>query len=403
MSPVLEYVLPLRRCPDDGPTAEAELTELTGYLRWLAGRVQVTVVDGSVPPLFARHAARWGRYVRHVPPDPWLRYANGKVNGVLTGLRLARHEKVIIADDDVRYDDRSLDAVARLLDRADLVRPQNHFRPLPWHARWDTGRSLLNRAFGADYPGTLGIRRSTFRAMGGYDGDVLFENLELIRTVRAYGGVELAPAGLYVRRLPPDSRRFWSQRVRQAYDDLAQPARLLLFLAVGPTLVGLTVRDRRVGVVGAAGVVGVVLALAERGRRRAGGTTVFPLGATLLAPVWVLERAACGWLAIGLRWGVGGVRYADRRLRIAAHSQRELTRRQAARRRTAEPPAVEPPAVLHRSAGPSGGSAVRVGRRQLNRPTARTSAVVDTPPPGSDPARRSPGTRQVGDYHHRTA
>lgn len=403
MTPDLEYVLPLRRLADDGPTAEAELTELAGYLRWLADRVQVTVVDGSAPPLFARHAARWGGYVRHVPPDPRVRCANGKVNGVLTGLRLARHEKVVVADDDVRYDDRSLDGVARLLDRADLVRPQNYFRPLLWHARWDTGRSLLNRAFGADYPGTLGIRRSTFRAMGGYDGDVLFENLELIRTVRAYGGVELAPAGLYVRRLPPDGRRFWSQRVRQAYDDLAQPARLLLFLAVGPTLVGLTVHGRRVGLVGAAGAVAVVLAFAERGRRRAGGTAVFPLGATLLAPVWVLERAVCAWLALGLRWGAGGVRYADRRLRVAAHSQRELTRRQAARRQAAEPPPAEPPAVRDQTAGPSGGSAVRGGRRYLNRQAARSSAGVDTPPPGSDPGRHSPGTQRADDYRHRTA
>ncbi|MEE6257440.1 glycosyltransferase [Plantactinospora sonchi] len=335
MNRSLEYVLPLRRYDGAGPAAEAELTELTGYLRWLSRRVEVTVVDGSAPALFARHAARWGRHVRHVPPDSRFRYANGKVNGVLTGLRLARHEKVIIADDDVRYDNRSLDAVARLLDRADLVRPQNYFRPLPWHARWDTGRSLVNRALGADYPGTLGIRRSTFDAMGGYDGDVLFENLELIRTVRGYGGVELAPAGLYVRRLPPASRRFWSQRVRQAYDDLAQPARLLLFLAVGPALAGLAASGRRIGAVGALGAAAAVTALAERGRRRAGGTAVFPVGATLLAPVWVLERAVCGWLAVGLRLAAGGVRYGGRRLRVAAHSQRELTRRQAARRQAA--------------------------------------------------------------------
>ena len=150
----LEYVLPLR-WTDDTP-----LPELTGYLRWLAGQVPVTVVDGSPPEFFARHAAAWAGYVRHVPPDPHLTGANGKVLGVLTGLRLARHEHVVIADDDVRYDEQALRTLRRLLDRADLVRPQNYFDPLPWHAHWDTGRSLLNRAVGADYPGTLGVRRS---------------------------------------------------------------------------------------------------------------------------------------------------------------------------------------------------------------------------------------------------
>ena len=259
------------------------------------------MVDGSPPEVFARHAAAWGGHVRHVPPDPHRTGANGKVLGVLTGLRLARHEHVVIADDDVRYDEPALRALHRLLDRADLVRPQNYFDPLPWHARWDTGRSLLNRVIGADYPGTLGVRRSTFHAMGGYDPDVLFENLELIRTVRAYGGRELAPPGLYVRRLPPETAHFLRQRIRQAYDDLAQPWRQVAFLAVLPSLTA-AARARRTGTVAAA-AAGIV-ALAECGRRRAGGRRSSRVTGSLLAPLWVLERGVCGWLALAQRVAV---------------------------------------------------------------------------------------------------
>ncbi|MBO4210124.1 glycosyltransferase [Micromonospora echinofusca] len=313
----LSYVLPLRWSDDTG------LDELTGYLRWLSRRAEVTVVDGSAAPLFARHARSWRPYVRHVPPDARLTFANGKVSGVTTGVRLARHEAVVIADDDVRYDDRALTRMRRLLDTADLVRPQNFFHPLPWHAAWDSGRTLLNRAFGADYPGTLGIRRSVFLAIGGYDGDVLFENLELIRTVGCAGGVELRAHDLFVRRVPPDARRFWSQRVRQAYDDLAQPARMLVFLGVVPAVLAALARRRPAALlVGAAGVV----AAAEVGRRRAGATAVYPAHLPLLAPVWVLERAVCSWLALALRYGRGGVPYAGRRLRTAAHSRRQLRR-----------------------------------------------------------------------------
>jgi hypothetical protein len=314
----VEYVLPLRWFDDAG------LDELTAYLRWLSRRVDVTVVDGSPPEIFARHAEHWQTHVRHLPPDPALSYANGKVNGVTTGVRMARRDRVIIADDDVRYDDEGLAEMHRLLGHADLIRPQNFFRPVPWHAQWDSGRTLLNRAFGADYPGTLGIRRSTFLAMGGYDGKVLFENLELIRTVREHGGIEVHAPDLYVRRLPPDVRRFWSQRTRQAYDDLAQPARMALFLTVLPGLVGSLARGRRAPLaIATAGVV----AAAEVGRRRAGGARIYPFTAALLAPVWVLERAVCSWLALGLRWTRGGVWYDGRRLRTAAHSRRELTRR----------------------------------------------------------------------------
>ncbi len=194
----MSYVLPIRRMDDSDPE------QLTDYLRWLAARVEVIVVDGSPPEVFARHHRRWHPLVRHLPPDPSLSGRNGKVLGVLTGVPAATHEDVVIADDDVRYDEDGLREVRRLLRRADLVQPQNHFDPLTWHAYWDTGRILLNRAIGADFPGTLAVRRSVFLAAGGYDPEVLFENLELIRTVRAFGGSVVAPAGLYVRAcLPP--------------------------------------------------------------------------------------------------------------------------------------------------------------------------------------------------------
>ncbi|WP_428964905.1 glycosyltransferase [Micromonospora fluostatini] len=312
----MTYVLPLRWSEDSG------LEELTAYLRWLSRRVEVVVVDGSPSALRAGHAARWRSLVRHLPPDPVLRYANGKVNGVLTGLRVARHDRVVVADDDVRYDDTALRRMAQLLGHADVVRPQNYFDPLPWHARWDTGRSLLNRAVGADFPGTLGVRRSTVLGIGGYDGDVLFENLELIRTVRAHGGREIVAHGLYVRRLPPTARRFWAQRVRQAYDDLAQPRRFAVFLALLPAAL-VAARSGRWGAA-LAGALVTTVTLAEAGRRRAGGARVFPRSTVAFAPVWVLERATCAWLALARRVGWGGISYAGARIRVAAHRQRQL-------------------------------------------------------------------------------
>ncbi|WP_405099782.1 glycosyltransferase [Micromonospora sp. NBC_01412] len=316
----VEYVLPLRWSGDAG------LAELTGYLRELGRLVDVTVVDGSAPEVFARHAAAWRGVVRHLTPDPAVRGGNGKVVGVLTGVAAARHEHVVIADDDVRYDEAGLRAAHRLLGGVDLVRPQNHFDPVPWHAWWDTGRTLLNRALGADWPGTLAVRRSTFIAMGGYDPDVLFENLELVRTVRAYGGTEATPPGLYVRRLPPDGAHFRGQRVRQAYDDLAQPARLATSLAVLPAVLA-ALAARRPGLL--LGAAAAVVALAEVGRRRAGGARVFPRTAALAAPLWLLERGACSWLAVAHRV-LGGVPYAGARITRAANSPGALRARRNA-------------------------------------------------------------------------
>ena len=318
---LISYVLPLRS------STALQGGGLTEYLRWLSAHAEVLIVDGSDAEVFAAHAAQWGGFARHLPVDPERVTPMGKVGGVLTGVQHASHERIVVADDDVRYDLEGLRAVARLLDDAHVVRPQNYFRPLPWHARWDTGRTLLNRAVGGDWPGTLAVRRSALLATGGYDGAVMFENLELVRTILAAGGRERVAQDVFVLRHPPEARHFLNQRVRQAYDEWARPARLAFQLAALPALAGIA---RRTGWKGVAAAALGVAAVAEWGRRRDGGAGYFPTSSSLLAPGWLFaERGVCSWLAVGERVLHGGVRYRGSVLRRAATPPAELRRRHA--------------------------------------------------------------------------
>ena len=317
------YVMPIRRV-----TAE-DAEEFWTYLQRLSGRLEeVILVDGSPPEVFEAHSAALKESpVRHVPVDPELVTPMGKVGGVLTGLRLARQERVVIADDDVRYAPDALARLVALLDRHHVVRPQNYFDPLPWHACYDTARTLLNRLSGGDWPGTLGVRRSALQATGGYHGGAMFENLELVRTVRAAGGMEAVPLDLFVARRPPSARHFFSQRVRQAYDELARPSRFGFFLSLLPLATTLAARGRWAAL---AVCAGLSVALAEAGRRRGGGAAVFPATASLLAPAWLAERGACAWLALGARLFIGGIPYGSSVLRLAATPAKELRRRDGA-------------------------------------------------------------------------
>ena len=124
------------------------------------------------------------------------------------------------------------------------------------------------------------------------------------------------------------------KRQRQAYDDFAQPARLLVEAALLPLFLGLgraAVRDRsRRAAAGLIGPLAASVAVAERGRRVDGGAGHFPPSAAMWAPLWLVERAVCVWIAVGYRI-TGGVPYAGQRLGRAAHSLRWL-RRQADRR-----------------------------------------------------------------------
>lgn len=323
-SPRVSYVLPLRWV-EPGP-----IEELSAYLGSVAEVAdEILVVDGSPPPLFARHARALRGVARHLAPHPDLDFQMGKVNGVLTGVRECSGELVVLADDDVRYELPALRRVVEMLGQADLVRPQNYFDELPWHARWDGARSLLNRVFTGDlsfpvgdFPGTLAVRRSALIATGGYNGDALFENLELMRTIRAAGGTVATPLDLYVARRPPSTFHFFSQRTRQAYDDFAIPARIGAFLVLPPLVVN-SLRQGRIRPLLLGAVASILVA--ETGRRRSGGGDRFPFSSSLLAPAWIAERSLCAWFALGAKLR-GGVLYGGRRLSHSATPLRRLRR-----------------------------------------------------------------------------
>jgi hypothetical protein len=311
----LTYVLPLR-------VAAPATEELTTYIRAISRLVPVIIVDGSGPSVFDEHHRAWHDVATHVPPR--VPTPNGKVGGVLTGLDHAATTFVVIADDDVRYDEHGLAALRRAMGSVAAVVPQNYFDPLPWHARWDTARTLLNRLAGGDFPGTIGVDRRFVLDMGGYDGSVLFENLELLRSIEAAGGV-WQRADLMVRRAPPTPRRFVEQRVRQAYDEFARPVRLAAALSLAPSWMLLGRRSRVVA-------VATTVLLAEAGRRRGSARTCIPWTCSLFAPAWVAERAICCWLAVGSRLR-GGARYGAGRLPVAANPLRTIRQRQQGTRR----------------------------------------------------------------------
>ena len=100
----VEVVVPLRWDGADERAHADDLTELTRYLERLCRSADLTVVDGSRADRFTQHDAAWAPLrptLRHLPPDG-RPARNPKVVGAMTGIRLARHDHVVLADDDVR-------------------------------------------------------------------------------------------------------------------------------------------------------------------------------------------------------------------------------------------------------------------------------------------------------------
>jgi hypothetical protein len=306
------YLLPIRRAN----FSANEALELAGYFRTLrdAG-CDILVVDGSPAPVFENNAEIWGRLVRHEPVDRSFGYLNGKVNGIHTGVRLAGSEKIILADDDIRYTRAKIHRVCQLLDNFEVVRPQNFLTPLPWWARMEAARMLINRATlrTADYPGTCAFRRGAMLRVGHYDGDVLFDNEEIIRHFARAGATVSYATNLFVRKRPPTLRKWIEQRPRQAYEDFGLRAKTALFFGV-PILGGW------IGYVfGSIGLIYYLvwlaltsIAVAITGRCRGTAAKYFPWSICLSAPLWIGERTASTYWALYWHFAHGGYPFGDK-------------------------------------------------------------------------------------------
>ena len=306
------YLLPIRR-------ASFSVTEAAGlaeYFRTLkdAG-CDVLVLDGSPVPVFQQHHDAWHSFCRHEQVDRSFGYLNDKVNAIHTGVSLASLEKIVLADDDIRYTPPQIDRVCELLDEFEVVRPQNFLSPLPWWARMEAARMLINRATLriADYPGTCAFRRATMLRVGHYDGDVLFDNEEIIRHFARGGAAIRYATNLFVRKKPPSLKKWIEQRPRQAYEDFGLRAKTALFFSLPPLAMLFIFAAGWKGIMlFASALIVTAIALAAAGRRRGKAAQCFPWSVCLFAPLWVAERALSTYWALYWRLTRGGYPFGDK-------------------------------------------------------------------------------------------
>ncbi|HVX30360.1 MAG TPA: hypothetical protein VHA53_07765, partial [Nitrolancea sp.] len=119
--------------------AAGDLEPLASYLSNLGViGCEVIVVDGSPREVFDenRRVLRW--VSRHVAPRPQHRHAPG-IDPIAAAIDFASHEKVIVADEAVRYTACDVDQLCDLLELHEVVVPQDYLDPLPWWGGIEAG------------------------------------------------------------------------------------------------------------------------------------------------------------------------------------------------------------------------------------------------------------------------
>ncbi|MFL6515964.1 MAG: hypothetical protein ACJ8M1_13180 [Chthoniobacterales bacterium] len=351
------YLLPIRRSTFNN----AEAQTIASYLAVIRSEVsEIILVDGSPADVFNAQGALWSGVCRHERVDRRFGFLNDKVNGIQTGVRLAANEHIILADDDIRYTPADIEQIIVLLERFEVVRPQNYFRfrnvasvagrgslsasarnaggnqdEDQWPAasatdhgqdaqatggipaRMEASRMLINRATlrTADYPGTCAFRRGTFLRSGRYDGDVLFDNEELIRHLVRGGAQTCFANDLFIRKRPPAFRKWIEQRPRQAYEDFGLRAKTAMFALLPLLITGCgLVWGLNTMFIAAVVLALLAVALAMGGRARGQARRFFPAHICWFAPLWVFERVISTYWAFYWFLRKGGYPFGERLL-----------------------------------------------------------------------------------------
>jgi hypothetical protein len=176
-------------------------------------------------------------------------------------------------------------------------------------------RMLINRATlrAADYPGTCAFRRAALLACGPYDGDVLFDNEEIIRHFAQHGCAIAFANDLFVRKRPPTLNKWIEQRPRQAYEDFGMRAKTTLFFGLPPLLLAAALLFGLRGIFGFIILISLgAIFLAWRGWMRGRAAEFFPLHCCFFAPLWVLERTLSTYWALYWFLTLGGYPFGER-------------------------------------------------------------------------------------------
>ena len=149
--------------------------------------------------------------------------------------------------------------------------------------------------------------------VGHYDGDVLFDNEEIIRHFARKGATINYATNLFVQKRPPRFRKWIEQRPRQAYEDFGLRGKTALFFSILPiaVLVGFLAGMKGI-VLGAVALCLMASVLAVAGRRRGTAAKYFPWSICFFTPLWIFERSLSTYWALYWHLARGGYPFGDK-------------------------------------------------------------------------------------------
>lgn len=148
--------------------------------------------------------------------------------------------------------------------------------------------------------------------VGHYDGDVLFDNEEIVRHFRARGASIAYARDFFILKHPPTFRKWLEQRPRQAYEDFVMRVKTAFFtlLPLASALIWFFLGWRGLLAFVAMVACGAVIVAAQG--LDDGAKRFFSPSLCLYAPLWLAERTLSTYWAFYWRAAYGGYPFGDK-------------------------------------------------------------------------------------------
>lgn len=257
--------------------------------------------------------------IKHiVPKDEYRTGENDKLNGIYAALEYCTYDKILLVDDHYRVSKDTIEKIVPLYKTYDCFKMMPKFNAFPFSALIDLcGMFVVNMVdYRKQYCGHLCFKKKHIIKYGFPSRDSLFDELAIEEHLRK----NKCSIG-YIKDITLEAvqnitvKRFWEQRVRYAYENMAIPIRFVMFLMILPLLFVLQIINPLFSALFALSISTIVLLIAFIGQIIYGQNNV-PRFSFLLSPIWFWFYPFTSWIALA-KYMLGGVMFGGRKIKKA--------------------------------------------------------------------------------------
>jgi cellulose synthase/poly-beta-1,6-N-acetylglucosamine synthase-like glycosyltransferase len=257
--------------------------------------------------------------LKHLRPDSIYRTGNNdKLNGIFAALKYSEYDKILLVDDHYRVSKSTLINLVPLYDTYDCFKMMPKFQHFPVSVLIDLcGMYVVNLIDPKkQYCGHLCFKKTCIEKYGFPNRNSLFDELAIEMHIKKHR----CTVG-YIRNVSLEAvqnismKKFWEQRVRYAYENMAFPTRFVFSLLILPGIFLLSILNFKIALLIILFLSIIITAVAGMGQLLY-GKNISPWYTFLFAPMWFWFYPITSWIAV-VKYFTGGVMFGGNKIKNA--------------------------------------------------------------------------------------